>query len=175
VAVEMRLWVKEKGKAHQPCTFRIFLERDPQLDKGEIHFVRQDITVANPKVSAERNIRALIVIDDKALAQILGDAENPAHTEWQDRSETFKNKYDHGPYTLRFVKNSAANLIRTLTAASQEKDRDLLKHLFFVVQPSDDGKEGEGTGALGGKTKKKGPIKRVRLLPVPLARSGHSQ
>ncbi len=159
LAVRISPWVKEKGKTLQLGVFTIYLERDPQLEKGEIHFVRQDITVANQKVPAERGVRALVVIDDKPLGKLLGDAENPAHTEWQDRSEKFKNKYDHGTYTLRFVKNSVANLIRTLTAASREKDRDLLKDLFFVVQASEEGKDGEGTGVLSGRTKRKTPIK----------------
>jgi hypothetical protein len=166
LAVRISLSVKEKGKPLQSGSFTVYLERDPQLDKGEIHFVRQDITVANQKVGAERGVRALIVIDDKALAQLLGDAENPAHTEWQDRSEKFKNKYDHGTSTLRFVKNSAAHLIRILTAASQEKDRDLLKDLFFVVQPSEDGSERGGSGEWSGKHKSKGP-----MVPPPPPKS----
>jgi hypothetical protein len=82
-----------------------------------------------------RGVRALVVIDDKPLAAMLGDAENPAHTEWQDRSGHFKEKYDHGPWTLTYVKNAPSALVQMLTRADDSADVDALKDIFFIVQP----------------------------------------
>jgi hypothetical protein len=63
LAIRVGLSVAEKGKTASPGSFDVFLERDPKLDKGELRFVRQDITVPNPKVAAERAVRALVIID----------------------------------------------------------------------------------------------------------------
>jgi hypothetical protein len=56
-----------------------------------------------------------------------------------------------------------------LTEASEERDRDLLKDLFFVVQPSDEGGPGGGHGA--GETARKTvrrPIPKITRKPSPV-------
>jgi len=66
---------------------------------------------------------------------MLGDAENPAHTEWQDRSGHFKEKYEHGPWTLTYIKSAPSALVQMLTRSDDSADVDALKDVFFLVQP----------------------------------------
>lgn len=153
LAIRVPLRVQERKQSPRNSYFQIFLEREPSQDRGELLFVRRDITVANPKVQPERGVRAVVVIDDGPLATFLGDAENPAHTEWQERSPKFKDKYEHGVYTLRFVKNSVRGVIRILTAASGEKDKDLLRDLFYVTRAAAE-EETSGDSGKGAKRKK---------------------
>ncbi|MCL4799034.1 MAG: hypothetical protein KJ025_05560 [Burkholderiales bacterium] len=35
-------------------------------------------------------MRAIVNVRERALSGLLGDSENPAHTEWQERSPRFK-------------------------------------------------------------------------------------
>ena len=56
----------------------------------------------------------MVVIDEGELTTLIGDAENPAHTEWQKDSSKFRNKYKHGAKTLDFVKASLREIIRRL-------------------------------------------------------------
>ncbi len=156
LAIRLPLRIQERKQPPKTSHFQIFLEREASQDRGELLFVRQDITVANPKVQPERGVRAVVVIDDGPLATFLGDAENPAHTEWQERSAKFKDKYEHGVYTLRFVKNSVHGVIRMLTAANEEKDKDLLRDLFFVTRTA---AEEETSGDTGKGPKRKKPTK----------------
>ncbi len=65
-------------------------------------------------------------IDDAPLARLLGDAENPAHTDWDDSSSHFKGKYINGPATLRFVKNTVAEICQMLARDPSEEDPLLL-------------------------------------------------
>jgi hypothetical protein len=167
LALRIELPVTEKGKPTSQATFDVYLERDSQLQKGELRFVRQDITVANPKSTSEHGVRALVIINEGALAKLLGDAENPAHTEWQERSPKFKDKYDYGAYTLRFVKSAVHQIVRLLAAAGENRYKDLLKDLFFVVEPSEEDDSGSerGTGPNKKKTERREIPKFPRVPP----------
>jgi hypothetical protein len=61
---------------------------------------------------------------------MLGDSENPAHTEWQDRSRNFVGKYRVGKSTLAFVKDAPRGFLRLLNRRSEQIDDTALRHLF---------------------------------------------
>ncbi len=143
IAIRITLQVKAKKGQPQSSDFAILMQRDKDLGRGEVYFVRQGITIVNLNAPRERTVRAVVVIGDGALSKLLGDAENPAHTEWQERSEKFRDKYEYGASCLRFVRNSVHGIVRILNAASEEKDKDLLKDLFFITQPADEGEDGD--------------------------------
>jgi hypothetical protein len=113
----------------------VFLERDDKLSRAESHYLRSGILLVDVKGHSLRGIRGLVVVDDPVVSRMLGDAENPAHTEWQKDTPAFK-KYEHGPSTLDFVKGSLAYLAARLTEVQKAVERDLLKDIFFVQQPS---------------------------------------
>jgi hypothetical protein len=84
-----------------------------------------------------KGVRALVLIRDKALSALLGDSENPAHTEWQERSPKFKDRYRHGATTLRYVRNVARELVRVLTRPAEGRDFTLLRQLFSLELPDE--------------------------------------
>ena len=51
-------------------------------------------------------LRTLVI-----LGMLLGDAENPAHTEWQSKGENFRGKYTFGASVLDFVTRVVANFV----------------------------------------------------------------
>lgn len=166
IAIRITLPVQERKGQPQPSRFAVLMQRDPEVARGEVYFVRQGITIVNLSAPRERAVRAVVVIENGALSKLLGDAENPAHTEWQERSEKFRDKYEYGASCLRFVKNCVHGIARILTAASEERDKDLLKDLFFVTQPAEDGVGGED-GTTGKKRKTRKPPPKPEL-PKPV-------
>jgi len=82
--------IAEKGEF-----FDVFVERDPIAEKGEDHFIREGVTIAGVSSIRQPGIRVIVSIKDRPLSKFLGDTENPAHTEWQERSPKFK-KFSHG-------------------------------------------------------------------------------
>jgi hypothetical protein len=79
-----------------------------------------------------------VTIDDPPLTEFLGDAENPAHTEWHEETSHFKGKYINGSATLRFIRNSVADLCQMLTEAVEDEDPEMLLDVFSVGLPSTD-------------------------------------
>jgi hypothetical protein len=112
--------------------FSVFLERDEKLDKPEDHFIRQGITIPEVSSLKLKGIRAIVSIAESDLSAFLGDAENPAHTQWERNSKKFKSRYKLGPATLDFVKSSPRELVKILTQPQKGRDENLLKHIFAL-------------------------------------------
>ncbi|HET8797775.1 MAG TPA: hypothetical protein VFO89_08810 [Thermoanaerobaculia bacterium] len=137
LAFRVPILVKRKRARPASSWFDIFLERDDALRKPEHHFIRRGITIPEVRSNGDKPARALIVIDDQALSTFLGDAENPAHSDWSERQDKIRTLYDHGASTLRFVKNSASSLASYLTRPPSGRERDLLADLFSIDAPEE--------------------------------------
>ena len=131
--------------------FSVFLEKEDALDRPQDYFIRQGITIPEVTSLKHKGIRALVSITDPVLSTFLGDAENPAHTEWERNSKKFKKKYKLGPTTLDFVKSSPREVVKILTQPKKGRDENLLRHLFslpaeLLKQAVQTKKEVEGQG-----------------------------
>jgi hypothetical protein len=118
--------------------FLVFIERDDNLDKAEDYFIRQGITLPEITSLKHKGIRAIVSITEPDLSTFLGDAENPAHTEWERNSKKFKRKYKLGPSTLDYVKSSPREIIKILTQPKKGRDENLLKHIFSLPEATID-------------------------------------
>jgi hypothetical protein len=114
--------------------FSVYLEQDEKLSKAEDHFIRQGITIPEVTSLKHKGIRAIVSITERDLSAFLGDAENPAHTEWERNSKKFKKRYKLGPSTLDFVKSSPREIVKILTRPPRGRDENLLKHLFSLPE-----------------------------------------
>lgn len=134
IAFRVPLLVKRKRAKPAVSFFDVYLEKDEALRKGEHHFIRRGITIPEVKNTAgsDKSVRALVVVDQEALSTFLGDAENPAHSDWSERADKLRTFYDHHAATLRFVKNSAAFLASILARPPEGRVRDLLEDIFFI-------------------------------------------
>jgi len=124
--------IKQFGDKISHTGFSVYLERDEKLDKPEDHFIRQGITIPEVSSLKHKGIRAIVSITESDLSAFLGDAENPAHTQWERNSKKFKSKYKLGPATLDFVKSSPRELVKILTQPKKGRDENLLKHIFSM-------------------------------------------
>lgn len=144
-----RIGVAVKRRRSRPAatSFDVVLERDPELKRGEHHFIRRGITIPEVRSDRARPVRALLVAEEDALSTFLGDAENPAHSDWSERNDRIRNLYDQGASTLRYVKNAIDRLASLLTAPPAGRAPDLLAGIFSVAIASD----AQERGATGGR------------------------
>jgi hypothetical protein len=138
IAVTIPVWVKPVTGSPVLSEFDVYLERDDTLASAEEHFVRDGITIAGVRAAMQKGIRSIVAVHDQALSELLGDSENPAHTEWQERSPKFKDRYRHGPYTLRYVKNAPREIVSILTRPAEGRDFKLLQQLFSLDIPTEE-------------------------------------
>jgi hypothetical protein len=116
-------------RTQQPCHFAVYLRKDLQSSEYDVHFIRQGILVSEVKSRKVAGLRALVVIHDGPLAKFLGDAENPAHTEWQ--SERVKH-YSFNKMTIDYVTNSLMEILHHTQPDDKQPDPLPMKDLFFV-------------------------------------------
>lgn len=137
VAFRVPILVKRKRAKPASSWFDVYLEHDPSLRRPEHHFIRSLITIPDVRVNGEKAARALIVIEEPALSRFLGDAENPAHSDWSERADKIRTHYDHGAWTLRYVKQSASFLSSLLARPPAGRERDFLADLFSIDAPDE--------------------------------------
>ena len=145
--------------------FSVFLERDEKLDKPEDHFIRQGITIPEVSSLKHKGIRAIVSVTESDLSAFLGDAENPAHTQWERNSKKFKSKYKLGPATLDFVKSSPRELVKILTQPQKGRDENLLKHIFSMPLEPSGNAEKPGKDKFGEENKRPGDEGIIELEP----------
>jgi hypothetical protein len=138
LALVAPLWVKRANKDIQHSSFKIILERDPYLDPGEDHFLRDGVAITGISSLRQKGIRVIVTVSDRPLSRMLGDSENPAHTEWQERSPKFRGRYDWGTTCLRYVKNSPREIARVLSRPAEGRDPRVLRDFFYVDLPKED-------------------------------------
>jgi hypothetical protein len=153
LAIRATLTVREKGQGRtaKQTHFDFFLWQDG-FEGGKTVFLREGIIISDVRAPRTRGIRSLVVIEDRPIATLLGDAENPAHTQWQTDSSNFKDKYVYGPSFLTFVKDAVYSFVHTLRAQEEEEDPTLLLDIFSLPAM----KEEEPERRDERKTKKKG-------------------
>lgn len=124
------------------CWYNAFLEKDTTLTKPENLFVRDGITISGISSLDKGLVRGVVIIHDSDLARMLGDSENPAHTEWQADSRNFKGKYIDGKEALVFVKGTLKALFERLQRPIEGLQKDLLIDFFSIpIETSEEKKQ----------------------------------
>lgn len=124
--------IERQGLDPVRTSFSVFLKRFPLLSSSDEFYVRSGITIVDVRAVGNRPIRGLMVAEDSTVTEFLGDCETPAHTNWNERTEGFKDKYKDAGRKLRFIKNSVKNIVVALDLPPTETQKDFLKDVFFV-------------------------------------------
>lgn len=132
VALRIPLVVQATGKEPRVSFFDVFFERDGGNESGNPVFIREGIIISDIRKGRVRGVRSLVIVEDEPLASMLGDSENPAHTQWQKDGSNFKNKYKYGQSVIDFVTRSVAEIIRILSDQAREEDMTLLADIFSL-------------------------------------------
>ena len=132
IAVRIPALVQYKNGLSKRTQFDAFIERaEGSLQKRPM-FIRDGIVISDVRSRLMRDVYAIVAIDDAPLTGFLGDAENPAHTEWSEETSHFKGKYVNGAATLRFIRNAVSDLCQMLAEAADDDDPELLLDVFSV-------------------------------------------
>jgi hypothetical protein len=132
--------VRKKRAPDAASFFDVVLVQDDSEEVGKPVFIRESIIISDVRPPRTRGTRALVLIEDSPLATLLGDSENPAHTQWQTESSNYKGKYTYGSAYISQVTRSAFELTQAIVDTEQEADTGVLMD-YFPVPPSSIEKE----------------------------------
>ncbi|MDE0393282.1 MAG: hypothetical protein OYK82_00740 [Gammaproteobacteria bacterium] len=133
----------------------LFLQRTPAEGQPYSIFVRDRMVIPEERYGVIANVRGAMVASESSIATFLGDAENPAHTRWNENAERLRKNWHRPHLTLRAVRHSLRNLHRTLADEDQTVDKTALVRFFSVPVRSE----------LGGGGKEKFKRKRDTVPP----------
>jgi hypothetical protein len=129
VKVKASLTVRPKSGEDIQDTFWCLLHKEDGLNERPCH-IREDLIISSVSAGRTNGFAAIVRIDKGALANLLGDSENPAHTEWQPSSHNFKDKYTLGGVTIKFVSDFPSELLRRVFSSADQLDKDILRSWF---------------------------------------------
>jgi len=149
ISVRVPMTVELKSGQKPETYFDVFIEQDENLTRGEDLFVRAGMTISRiSTLGASRGVRGLVVVDDKELSSLLGDAEGPAHEDWKSTERRPDRRYVKWARRITFVKQSLAKIVQILTPPPAGLNEDLLGDIFNVTDTKRRG------------TKRKGKVKK---------------
>jgi len=169
IAVRVPLQIREKRGNVRESFFDVFLHNDGSEERRVPTYIRQGIIIPAVRQRARgvpRGLWSLVVVEDMPAASFVGDAENPAHTQWEKDSSNFKGKYAHGDKILDFIIRSPMEIARRLEEQEAREDKMILLDFFHLppsvtgtptIQPMPEKKTGRGPDQKG--PPEKGPPK----------------
>jgi hypothetical protein len=126
--------VRPKNRDPKLGYFDVFLKHVAGLGRTKPLIVREGITVSEDKTIALQDYACLVVVDERALATFVGDAETPAHTELQ--YDLVRNKYTLAGKLIQFLRIAASGIVREIEGGDVEADHALLAEFFPRATPS---------------------------------------
>lgn len=150
IAVRVPIHVREVGGAAQSTFFDIYLEHHDGDRVIRPSFFREQLAISGVKRAVGvPKVRALVVIEDQPLADLLRAAEPPNHTDWDMKTANFRHQYRDGNHVITFVKSAVKELLTHVRAGDDEPDLTIAIDFFGVPEPGaipegrKDGKKGK--------------------------------
>ncbi len=137
VALRVHMHVQPRSSASPIATFsNVFLEHS-DLDSNKPVFIRDELIITDVKAPRISQVRALVIVEDRPLANLLRDAETPAHTQWNPTTGNFKNKYKFGAGAIDFVRLAVSEILRIVNQSEQKPDPSITVDYFSIPIPPD--------------------------------------
>jgi hypothetical protein len=139
IFIRAPLTIIDKDNRSYDTSVDLFIKKTQPGEKGQTLIVRGAIAVLTEgRRSNFLDCHAALVATDEPISRLLGDAENPAHTQWNERAEKLRAGWRRGSTALRRVRAALPELHELITERI-ERDDPLALIDFFSVPKSDRG------------------------------------
>ncbi len=135
VTIRVPLDIQHKESTNIEATFFDVVIKKAKDNVTKPIFVRDGLVITKVLRPKSPGFISLVSIFDSPLKTLLGRAENPAHTEWNEGSDHFKGKYLYGRDYLTFVRLSVKRVIQFIQKDDEEADALILADLFSIPRP----------------------------------------
>jgi hypothetical protein len=146
VGVKLPLTITKIDGEKIPTGFSVFVKRPENLSKGKDLYLRGGLTLPEEKKFGERKALGALIATEENIAGFLGDAENAAHTKWNENAEKLNNNYYKPSISLRLIRHSVVNFYDMLAQAVEEEDETALIDFFWKNLPGQQDKPKKAGG-----------------------------
>lgn len=141
VKFQVPVRIRRSDGIERDTFFTVLIKRFPELSRTFECYIRAGIRITEIRSLMSRPVAALFIADNESLCEFLGDCETPAHTNWNERTEDFKEKYRNGARILRFIKKSLNRIVSILDEPPRERQVDFLKEIFSILVAREERRE----------------------------------
>ena len=157
VPVQIQKESKDNSNSASSSYFEVLVRQEEGSDPIAPVYFRDGLRISGRQMGNKSNgVRTVFISGDGILAELLTNAEGPAHTEWQPNRDKFKGKYRRGDVWLRFCKNAPRKVVELVRGSNEENDYQALADIFpdpeYQASPTNKPKpktRGEGGGTSG--------------------------
>lgn len=131
VSCNISLTVPSRQGSEQKDSYRVYIRR-VQDARASAVFSREGIVIPSANSNLIRDHLILVIINSGPLANLLADAEGPAHEKWSEKTDKFRQNYppSKGTQVLKFVKKSPIELLFKIRGSGTEKDSTTFSSFF---------------------------------------------
>lgn len=114
----------------------LFLQRSPDDIQQYVMFVRGHTLVKKEQRWFDgTGVFGAMIAEEENIVGFLGDAENPAHTGWNEKAEKLGPNWQNPHQVLRAVRKSLKNLYGLLDHEQEGRDVNVLREFFSIPNP----------------------------------------
>jgi hypothetical protein len=125
--------IKNKDGQIDKTYVDLFLKNARPGEKTQTLVVRGAITVPTEgKRMTFADSHAALIADDEAISRMLGDAENPAHTQWNERAEKLRLGWQGGGLVLRRIRSVLREIHDLIVERIERNDPFALLDFFSI-------------------------------------------
>ena len=126
-------------------------------------YSREGIVIPSANPLLIRDHLVLVIAKNGPLANLLADAEGPAHEKWSEKTDKFRSNYtiSKGGQLLTFVRKSPSELIFKIRGAGTERDSTAFSSFFPLPGSKSLGNSGESQEKEGAGERPAVPVKVV--------------
>ena len=133
LSVRAPLSITPRGDGPIASHVDLFLKSAKPGERAQTLVVRGAITVPTEgKRATLMETHAALEARHEAISRLLGDAENPAHTQWNERAEKLRNGWQGGGMVLRRVRAALHELHAVVFDRLDQEDADAFLEFFSI-------------------------------------------
>jgi len=137
IAVDMPIEIFPKTGKDKMSSITLIGKKGFSSDRAYVSYIRQGLSIPGMRTLCPSGSRFIAYAHKPALAEFLGDAEDPAHRNWT-ATERVRDGYNKVPPTIDKVKQAVKKFNSLLLDTEDEVDNSLLRSFFPA--PSDESK-----------------------------------
>ena len=130
--VNFRIGVKIPNKNDVVLdNFTVHIRRMADVRTSAV-FCREGIVIPSASPNLIRDHLVLVIASKGSLANLLADAEGPAHEKWSDKTDKFRQNYPgaKGGQVLTFLRKSPSEMIFKVRGNASQKDSTAFANFF---------------------------------------------
>jgi hypothetical protein len=116
--------------------FAVFLKKPQGLLSGQDLYVRGGLLLSKESKFGHRLALGAMVADEEPISELLGYAENEAHTKWNIITQKLTEHYKDSDKTVRAIKSSVVQLFDLIAGTEEQRDEDGSKDFFSFKKPT---------------------------------------